>query len=166
MDIAFLLVRLVLGLAMTAHGTQKLLGWFGGPGLAGASGFFDSLGFRPGRLFAFAASAGEIAGGILTILGLGGALGPAIIVMVMMVAALSVHFRNGFFAQAGGWELNAMYVATAMAIAFAGNGAFSLDRVFGLSLLTDPTQVWIALGIAVVLGAVNLLARRPARGAT
>ena len=86
--------------------------------------------------------------------------------MVMVVAALSVHARNGFFAQGGGWELNAMYIATAVAIAFAGSGAFSLDRAFGFSALTDQTQVWIVLAVAVALGAFNLLGRRPAQNAT
>lgn len=160
MDIAFFFIRLVLGLAIAAHGSQKLFGWFGGYGLAGTAGFFEQLGFRPGKLFAFAAGSGEVAGGILTALGIGGALGPAIIVMVMLVAIFSVHARNGFFAQNNGWELNTFYITTALAIAFAGNGAFSLDRVLGWDILTNATHVWIALGLAAVLAALNLAARR------
>ena len=50
MDLGLLLARLVLGLLMAAHGSQKLFGWFGGHGIAGTSGFFEALGFRPGRL--------------------------------------------------------------------------------------------------------------------
>ncbi len=50
------MARLVLGLLMVSHGTQKLFGWFGGYGLAGTGGFFETLGFRPGRTFAAAAS--------------------------------------------------------------------------------------------------------------
>ncbi|MEO9170274.1 MAG: DoxX family protein [Candidatus Baltobacteraceae bacterium] len=167
MDLAFLLIRLLLGAAIAAHGSQKLFGWFGGPGLTGAAGFFEQLGFRPGRLFVFGAAGGEIAGGVLTALGIGGALGPAIIVMVMLVAILAVHVRAGFFAQAGGWELSAFYISNAVAVAFAGSGAYSLDRVLGLNILDSPTQVTIALAVAAVLALLNLSARRgaPAREA-
>jgi putative oxidoreductase len=73
-DQGLLLARLVVGLLMAAHGSQKLFGWFGGHGLAGVSGFFEGLGFRPGRLFAIAASAGELVSGILMAAGL---LGPS-----------------------------------------------------------------------------------------
>src|SRR5208283_2121385 len=90
-DIAFLAVRLLVGLAMAAHGSQKLFGWFGGYGLAGTGGFFESLGFRPGKLFALLAGLGEIGSGILIAFGLGGAIGPALLVMVMIVAIVSVH---------------------------------------------------------------------------
>ena len=51
MDTGLLIARLVFGLVMAAHGTQKLFGWFGGYGLAGTGGFFEQLGFRPGRFF-------------------------------------------------------------------------------------------------------------------
>ena len=59
-----LVARLVLGLLMAAHGSQKLFGWFGGHGLAGTGGFFESLGFRPGRTFALAAGLAEVTGGM------------------------------------------------------------------------------------------------------
>ncbi len=55
MNTALLIGRLIIGLGLAAHGTQKLLGWFGGHGLKGTGGFFESLGFRPGALFALAA---------------------------------------------------------------------------------------------------------------
>ena len=128
MDAALLFVRLVVGLSLAAHGAQKLFGWFGGYGLAGTGGFFEKLGFRPGRVFAFFAAAGEVGGGLLMVLGLGGALGPATLVMVMLVAIFTVHISKGFFITNGGWELNSAYIAGAVAIAYAGNGAYSLDN--------------------------------------
>jgi putative oxidoreductase len=162
MDLAFAIIRVVLGLAIAAHGAQKLFGWFGGYGLAGTGGFFEQqLGFRPGKLFAAAAGLGEFGGGVLTILGLGGALGPALIVMVMVVAILTVHIRNGFFITNQGWELNLMYILTAAAIAYGGNGAFTLDGALGLSVLNTPLSVSAVLVAAVVLGMLNLAARRP-----
>lgn len=161
-SVAFLIVRLILGLGLMAHGTQKLFGWFGGHGLDGTGGFFESLGFRPGKLFALMAGLGETVGGLLTVLGLGGALGPVIIILVMLVAVGSVHYNKGFFASGGGWELNAMIVAAAIAIAFAGSGAYSLDNVLNLDFLTDAVQIWYALAAAAILAALNLLARRRA----
>ena len=56
--------RLVFGFLVAAHGTQKLLGWFRGAGLDNAGGFFEQLGFRPGRAFAAAAGLAELTAGI------------------------------------------------------------------------------------------------------
>src|SRR5215213_11040185 len=87
-----LLARLILGALMVGHGSQKLFGWFGGYGIAGTGGFFESLGFRPGRFFAMAAGASEVIGGLLVALGLLGPLGPATIIAVMIVAIATVHW--------------------------------------------------------------------------
>jgi putative oxidoreductase len=162
MDAALLFVRLVVGLAMAAHGAQKLFGWFGGYGLAGTGGFFEGIGFRPGRVFAFFAGLGEFGGGLLMALGLGGALGPAVIVLVMLVAIFTVHISKGFFITNGGWELNAAYIASAIAVAYAGNGAYSLDRILGFDLLSSTQAATILMIAAVVLTGLNLLVRRPA----
>lgn len=159
-SIAFLIARLILGLGLMSHGTQKLFGWFGGGGIAGTGGFFENLGFRPGTLFALAAGLGETIGGLLTVLGLGGALGPALIVIVMLVAIFSVHISKGFFNQNGGWELPITNIGLAIAIAFGGNGLYSVDNALNLNFLTDPVQVWYALAAAVIAAALNLVARR------
>ena len=58
MDTGLLLARLVFGGVMAAHGAQKLFGWFGGYGIAGTGGYFESIGFRPGRFFAAAGATG------------------------------------------------------------------------------------------------------------
>jgi putative oxidoreductase len=159
--IALLIVRVLVGAGIAAHGAQKLFGWFGGHGPVGTGGFFENLGFRPGVFFAVAAGVGEFVGGLLTLLGLGGAIGPALIVMVMLVAIFTVHITKGFFVTGGGWELNALYIAGAIAIGFAGNGAYSVDAVLGWSYVTDPTQVWYAFAAAAILAVLNLLVRRP-----
>lgn len=160
MSVAFLIVRLILGLSFMAHGTQKLFGWFGGGGITGTGDFFEGLGFRPGKAFALAAAMGETLGGFFTLLGAGGALGPVLIVLVMLTAIGSVHITKGFFNTNGGWELNAAYIAAALAVAFAGNGAYSVDGWLGLQFLTDPVQVAYALAAAVIIAALNLLTRR------
>jgi len=164
MDIALLIVRLVAGLAMAGHGAQKLFGWFGGYGLAGTGGFFEQLGWRPGRLFALGAGLGEFGGGLLIALGLGGPIGPALVVMVMVAATFAVHFQKGFWATNGGYELPAIYVMSVLALAFVGFGAYSIDRAIGLAGFSE-TYTWIALAVGALLGLLNLLARRPAPAA-
>jgi putative oxidoreductase len=160
-DIALplLLVRLI-GLGFAAHGTQKLFGWFGGYGLAGTGGFFESLGFRPGRFFAAAAGVGELAGGLLIAFGLGGPIGPMLAIATMLVAILAVHLPNGFLAQNNGYELPLVYLAWAFGLAFTGFGAFSLDAAFGLGAVWTPTIAWSAVALGVVGALVNVALRR------
>src|ERR1700680_3344971 len=93
-----LLVRLVIGLGFAGHGAQKLFGWFGGYGIAGTGGFLESMGFRPGATFALAAGLAEFLGGLLIAFGLGGPIGPMLVISAMVVAIVTVHIRNGFFA--------------------------------------------------------------------
>jgi len=161
-NLALLVIRLV-GVGMAAHGAQKLYGWFGGHGLVGTGSFFEKLGFRPGRFFAFAAGAGELGGGLLVALGLGGPIGPALIVLVMTVAALTVHIRNGYLIGVNGIELNVVYIALAMALGYIGFGNYSLDHVLQLSWssLVPPTRVTITFAIAGAIALVNVALRRP-----
>jgi putative oxidoreductase len=160
MDAGLILVRLAIGPLMAAHGAQKLLGWFGGYGLTGTGGFFEGLGFRPGRLFAAAASVTEIVSGVLVTLGLFGPIGPALMVSVMVVAAFSVHWPN-VFAQSNGIEVPLLYAASAAALALTGFGAYSLDAALGLTPLWTPAVSWIALAIGALGGLANLGLRRP-----
>jgi len=157
-----LVVRLVIGLLMAAHGSQKLFGWFGGHGIAGTGMFFESIGFRPGRFFATLASVTEVVSGILVALGLFGPIGPALMLSVMIVAAVSVHWKNGLFAQSNGIELSLFYGTAAVALALTGFGDYSLDSLLGLQSLYTPTLALAALAIGIVGGVGNLLARRPA----
>lgn len=80
--------RLVVGLGIAAHGAQKLFGWFGGHGLAGTAGYFESLGYRPGRLFALAAGLGELTSGVLFALGMLGPVGPGLLLAALATLAV------------------------------------------------------------------------------
>ncbi|HEY4910014.1 MAG TPA: DoxX family protein [Methylomirabilota bacterium] len=160
MDAGFLIARLILGLAIGAHGAQKLFGWFGGHGLKGTGAFFESLGFRPGTVFAFAAGLGELGGGLLAAAGLLGPVGPAVIVLVMLVAILAVHWPHGFFASSNGIELPLMYLTAALFAAFAGAGAYSVDRLLGLDTLPERMTPWVAIAVAVPMALLNVALRR------
>ncbi len=160
-DIGTLLARTTLGLSIAAHGAQKAFGWFDGPGLEAAAGLMESLRFKPGARYARLSSYTEIASGVLVTLGLGGPLGPSMVISVMLVAQLSVHAKNGFFAQKGGVELGAMYSAAALALAMSGYGRLSLDDVLALDGAIDERLVWAVLLGGVAGGAMVLGQRGP-----
>lgn len=160
LSVAILIMRVVFGSLMAAHGAQKLFGWFGGHGMRGTSGFFETLGFRPAPLFAFVASATEVTSGLLVLLGLFGPVGPALMLSVMIVAAFTVHSKNGVFAQSNGIEVPLLYGMAAAALAFAGPGRFSLDALFSLQPMWRIQIALVALGVAVVGGVANLMLRR------
>ena len=166
MDTGLLILRLILGPLMAAHGAQKMFGWFGGYGLSGTAGFFESLGFRPGRAFAAAAAAAEILGGVLVTLGFLGPVGPALIVAVMIVAAMSAHAGHGVFAMTNGIEVPLLYGIGGAALALTGPGAFSLDALLGLGALEAPAVAWTALGAGTVGAALNLALRKKSATAT
>ena len=162
MDTGLLIARIVFGLVMAAHGSQKLFGWFGGYGLAGTGGFFEQLGFRPGRTFAALAGATEFGSGLLLALGLLGPLGPAAILSVMIVAAVTVHWPQGLFAQNNGIEVPLLYSSLGIALAFTGHGAYSLDAALGLSGLWSTGLTAIVLTLGAIGAVVNVAIRRPA----
>jgi putative oxidoreductase len=161
MNIGLLLARLVFGALMAAHGTQKLFGWFGGYGLTGTGGFFDGLGFRPGRFFAAAAGLAETFGGLLFALGFIEPLASLAIISVMVVAIGSVHLGRGLFAATNGVEVPVLYASAAAALALTGPGAYSLDAVFGLLSVWTPGVKMLAIAVGVAGGFANLMLRRP-----
>ena len=162
MDLALLIVRLIVGLGFAAHGAQKLFGWFRGGGLSGTSEFFEGLGFSPGRFFATAAGVSELTAGLLIATGSFGAIGPALIVALMVVAILTVHAANGFFAESNGFELPLLYLAVALVLAMAGPGAYSLDRLVGASYFSRPEVAWTFVTLGAAGGLANVsLRRRP-----
>jgi putative oxidoreductase len=153
MEIGLLVLRLVIGLTMVGHGTQKLFGWFGGHGLSATGDAFHGLGYRPGKAFALAAGLTEATGGLMLALGLVTPLAGAAMIGTLFNAVLAVHLRNGFWAQNQGFEYPVALMGVGAAVAFTGAGTYSLDHAFGWTLQGGG---WGTFG--VVLGVVSGLA--------
>jgi putative oxidoreductase len=133
-DIAFTLIRLVLGSVMFAHGAQKMLDWFGGYGFKGTMGFFTGMMHIPAP-FAFLAICAEFFGGLGLIVGLLTRIAAFGITVNMLVAIFTVHLANGLFMnwtgqQKGeGFEYHLLVLAMTVVLMMRGAGAFSADRV-------------------------------------
>lgn len=160
-DIGLLVVRVVFGLIFAAHGAQKLFGWFGGYGIAGTSGWLESTGYRPGRFFATALGLTEFIAGLLLAIGFLGPVGPAMIIAVMIVAMVTVHWKNAFFVSTNGIEHPLMFTVAAIGLALTGPGRYSVDYQQGWLRWETPGLTWIVLAAGVIVGLVNLALRRP-----
>src|SRR4051794_1223383 len=159
MDLALLVLPVVVGLFFAGHGAQKLWGAFGGHGLEGTGGFFDSLGMRPGRLNAQLAGTSEFLGGLLLAFGLLSPLGAILIISVMTVAILTVHGKNGPWVTEQGYEYNVVLIAAAF-VAAAGPGTASLDSAFGLDAYHGAEWAIAALFVGVAGGAIAYFGSR------
>jgi putative oxidoreductase len=159
MDVGLLIVRVVLGGIMAAHGAQKLFGWFGGHGISGTGGWLESMGFKPPRLHAAVNGLAEFGGGLSLALGLVTPFGATAVAGVMFVAIATVHWSNGFFNTGGGYEFNLLIVASAIALAFAGPGEISIDHLIGWTLAGSEWGIG-ALVISALAATLVLTIRR------
>lgn len=158
LSLGLLILRLVVGLTLAAHGAQKVFGWWGGPGLAAWTQAVTRLRIRPAVPWAWIAALSELGGGLLLALGLLSPLGSLAIAGTMLVAVATVHWANGFWNGKRGYEFNLALLASVTAIALAGPGAYSLDQAVGIRL---PEPLTLVVGtIAMVAGVVLMLASR------
>jgi len=129
------IARVVLGLIFFAHGAQKMVGWYGGPGLRNSMRTFSEQLHLP-RALAFLVIAGEFFGGIGLIIGLFSRIAALIIVITMVGAIATVHLRFGLFLnwfgnqQGDEIEYHLLAIALGLIVVVQGSGAFSLDRFF------------------------------------
>ena len=167
-DIALLLLRIVVGGVVIPHGLLKF-GLVGtGGSIAGVAGWFNSIGLRPGVFWAYVAALAEAGGGLLTVLGLGGPIGPGVMAADLVVVTIVAHWPQGFWAGGGkvGWEFPVPLAAGALAIALAGNGAWSLDPFLGLTYPDWLLPAWLvlmALGVALALAVRSMQAPKAAQ---
>jgi putative oxidoreductase len=154
MNSGLLLLRIVIGLTVVAHGAQKLTA------LEHAAKAFEGLGFVPGRRNALFAGVTEVGGGLAMALGLATPAAVAVVVAVMLVAG-AVHVKNGFFLQNGGYEYTLVLGLTGLSVAFTGPGRYSLDACLAPNLAGVEWGL-IALALGLVGGGLQLATRRPA----
>ncbi|RLU87502.1 DoxX family protein [Streptomyces griseocarneus] len=125
-SLGILLLRLMLGLIMMSHGTQKLFGWFDGGGITGTGKEFTQLGYPAGKAMAVVAGLSEGLGGAGIFLGLLTPLAAAAL-LGTMINALWVTWDGGFFAPKG-VEYTLLIAVSAAAIALTGPGRYAIDH--------------------------------------
>lgn len=157
-DEALLVLRVVFGLSMVAHGLNKFRG-----GVDGTQKWFAGIGMRFSRAQALTAATTEIASGVLLTVGFLTVPACTAIISLMLVAIVTVHWKVGYFIflPGGGWEYCAAIAAVGTAISFTGPGRWSIDHA-----LDGPwTDGAWALPVAVILTAAHLgLFWRPPTG--
>lgn len=150
-DLGLLLLRLVVGGLLAGHGAQKQFGAFGGHGFSGTAGFLEQQGLEPGHVWASMATTGEFGGGLMTVLGLGGPLGPILTMAAMLMATVKAHWGKPIWNTAGGAELPMVNIAASLALALTGPGACSLDRLFGVRIPRWLTALFTVGALGTVL---------------
>src|SRR5262245_20000671 len=131
-DGSLLIVRVVAGTIFAAHGAQKLLGVFGGPGLAAVVEMMGPLGYL--------VTIGEFFGGLGLIVGFLCRFSAASLIVIMLGAIAMVHGKNGFFLGAGpdstlanaGFEYNLALIGLLAPILIAGPGNLAIGRFLPL----------------------------------
>lgn len=155
MDFGLLLIRVLVGGLVAGHGLQKLLGWWGGPGIEGTTGMMGHLRYHPPRPFAYLAAATEVIGGLFVGLGLLMPLACAAVIGQMVNAIWAVHKPNGLWVTKSGYEYPLVLATVAAGLAFTTAGAWSIDYVGGNDF-GNPIWGVIAIGIGIAAGAVAL----------
>ncbi|MEV7521112.1 DoxX family membrane protein [Streptomyces sp. NPDC091371] len=156
-DVGLLILRLVLGLTMAAHGAQKLFGWFGGGGISGTGKFFTASGYPAGDAMAVLAGLTETLGGLGLAVGLLTPLAGAAVVGTL-INAIAVHGAGSFFAPQG-IEYEILLTAAATALALTGPGRYAFDRFLPVLRAHRLSHGALALAVGIVLAGALLLVR-------
>ena len=153
-------LRVLIGALFVGHGLQKLRGWFGGGGLEGTAAGFQKMGMEPAHRQAMLAGLTETTAGALLATGFLTPVASSMVSGVMTVAIRHVHAKNGIWVTKGGYEYNAVLMASVFAITAEGPGSFALDNRLGLARpSTRLAFAQLGAGLAGATG-VEVLARR------
>lgn len=123
-DLGRLVLRLALGMLVLLHGIAKLKG-----GVAPIEGMLQAQGLP--TFLAYGAYIGEVLGPLMVIVGFHARIGGALIAINMLFAIALAHLGQlGQLNDTGGWaiELQAMFLASAVAVALLGPGRFSINQ--------------------------------------
>jgi putative oxidoreductase len=158
--LGLLILRLVAGLTIAAHGTQKLFGWFEGPGFNKMAKGFQNQGFKPALFWVFLVILGEFGGGLSVVFGFLTPLGAAGMFGAMFMAIFKSHWKNGFWNSKRGLEFPLSLLTISVAIGIIGPGIYSLDALFGIAL--PETLLFCILAVAALLvDIIGLIISRP-----
>ncbi|HEX4206987.1 MAG TPA: DoxX family protein, partial [Ktedonobacteraceae bacterium] len=150
LSVGLLLLRLVAGLTIAAHGLQKLVPWESGPGFAGMKQGLQMQGFKPAAFWTGLAVLGELGGGLALALGLLTPLGSAGIVGAMAIAVFKTHWKAGFWGAKRGYEYPLLHLVVALTIGLTGPGTYSLDALFGITAV-DTVPLFLVLAVLAIL---------------
>jgi putative oxidoreductase len=156
LDFGLLVIRLVAGVIFVAHGLQKALGWWEGPGPDGWRGAMEHMNFRPPVLFATVSTGNELLFGTLLALGLLTPLAVGALIAQSIVIIMVAHLPQGFFTTKGGIEFPLVLAAILTALAAAGPGGVSIDAAAGMTYGAAVRWGLFLVGIAAGLVAVGL----------
>jgi putative oxidoreductase len=159
LDAALLILRLGVGLTLIGHGTQKLFGWFGGPGPIRMNQGFETMGFKPAWPWVGLAIVGEVGGGLSVALGFLTPLGAAGILGAMAMATFKSHWKNGFWLSKGGYEYSLLLLVVSITIGLIGPGRFALDTLLGINL-PEALLFGVLAVAALVVDVIGILSSR------
>jgi putative oxidoreductase len=160
-DFGLLILRVVVGGTVFAHGAQKAFGWWGGHGYDGWRDAIGGMGFQPVGFWTAVSVAAELSGGLL-VLGFLTPIVAAVLIGHLIVVIGQVHLPHGFFSTAGGYEFPLSLWAGAAALLFAGPGGASVDALIGFEVTATASVILFVLAIAgglISLSAPHLLPR-------
>lgn len=155
-----LILRVVVGGILAAHGAQKLFGWSGGPGMKNWTAAMTRMRLRPAIAWAWVSALGEFGGGLALALGFLYPLPSIAIAGAMLVAIALVHLPKGFWNSKGGFEFNLSLLGAVAALALAGPGAVSLDAALKIRFPEPVTLIVLTIVLLLGVGAA-LLTRTP-----
>lgn len=130
-DIGLFLIRLIVAIVLIYHGSGKLFGAFGGPGLEGFAGWLGSMDIPVPSVSAFLAATAEFFGGLALLLGLWIQWTALPAAFTMLVAAFGAH--SGFDGQKGGMEYPLTLAIVLIGLALIGSGRLSLTTFLSRS---------------------------------
>lgn len=154
--VSLLILRVVVGLVLAAHGAQNFFGWFDGPGIGKIREMLQAQGFRFAWLWALLGGLGEFGGGLLLVLGFLSPLGAlGVFASMLMAVAIKYSWGRSFWATKGGYEHALILALMSLVSGIAGPGSYSLDALLGIHV--PQLFFWIGLVLAIVVDSVGVI---------